>query len=93
MKNKSINFKYLVGQVMIDRYYLTTKKLGRIIIIEKNNHFIDLQQVCSPQVRGLTGSLTGTEKVTLLFPASTGINRISQFINTLVLTVPRKYGD
>lgn len=35
MNNKPINFKDLVGQVMIDKCYLTTKKLGRIIIIEK----------------------------------------------------------
>ena len=54
MKNNHLNFNDLAIQKMNGICYLTTKKLGRIIIIKNSSNFKDLQQVCSPQVRGLT---------------------------------------
>ena len=53
MSNKPINFKYLVGQVMIDKCYLTTKKLGRIIIIEKQQLFHRLTTSLFPASTGI----------------------------------------
>ena len=54
MKNNHLNFNDLAIQKMNGICYLTTKKLGRIIITKNNSNFKDLQQVCSPQARGLT---------------------------------------
>ena len=54
MKNNLLNFNSLAFQKMNSIRYLTTQKLGKIKTINNNNKIMDLQRVCSPQVRGLT---------------------------------------
>ena len=75
MKNNLLNFNSLAFQKMNSIRYLTTQKLGKIKTINNNNKIMDLQRVCSPQVRGLTGEDYEFSVTLELFPASTGINR------------------
>ena len=93
MKNNNLNFNDLAIQKMNGICYLTTKKLGRIIITKNKSNFNDLQQVCSPRVRGLTGNALATTETIILFPASTGINRNILGLACGHCSVPREYGD
>ena len=76
MKNNLLNFNSLAFQKMNSIRYLTTQKLGKIKTINNNNKIMDLQRVCSPQVRGLTDNFSRILVLSDLFPASTGINRV-----------------
>ena len=51
------------------------------------------EKFCSPRVRGLTAIRSFIERFGLLFPASTGINRIKSLMMARWASVPREYGD